>query len=64
MIEYNYAPLLKVVNNYEIKIPFFAWIPKDKKLVQLIAKCLNYFFCVLKFDDYMSVSTCKMGKQI
>ena len=39
-----------------------GWLWID--LVQLNSKTLNCFFCALKSEDYMRVSTCKSGKEI
>ena len=40
------------------------WSIDDRELAQLNAKSLNYFFCALKSEDYMRVSTYSTGKKI
>ena len=40
------------------------WNADEREHAQLNAKSLNCFFCALKSDDYMRVSTCTSGKEI
>lgn len=50
-------------NGKKIETPFSSLTLKDKELDQLNSKCLNYFFVLLKMEDYMYVSTYKNGKK-
>lgn len=53
MIKNGYLLPFKVVNNIKVDTPFNTWTLYDKELAKLNARCMNYFFHVLKSDDYM-----------
>ncbi|PKU88069.1 hypothetical protein MA16_Dca025673 [Dendrobium catenatum] len=60
----GYVTPFKIVNGVKNQVPFNEWSNEDRELAQLNAKCLNCFFCALKSEDYMRVSTCATGKEI
>jgi len=60
----GYVAPFKNVNGLKTHVPFNEWSNEDRDLAQPNAKCLNYFFCALKFEDYKIVSTCATGKEI
>ncbi|KAI0516093.1 hypothetical protein KFK09_008765 [Dendrobium nobile] len=60
----GYVAPFKSVNGLKTPIPFNEWSNEDMDLAQLNAKCLNYFFCALKSEDYMRVFTRATSKEI
>ena len=64
MVESGYNDPTHVVNGITMLKPINQWNPDDREMAQLNAKLLNVFFCALKSDDYMRVSTCSTGKEI
>ncbi|KAI0519727.1 hypothetical protein KFK09_007186 [Dendrobium nobile] len=59
----GYTPPTGKLNSITIPLPFIEWTLDDRDLAQLNGKCLNCFFCALKSEDYMRVSTCKTGEK-
>ena len=64
LVEEGYKPPTIVENGKKVEKSFTEWSFDERDLAQLNAKTLNYFFCALKSDDYMRISTCKTGKEI
>ncbi|KAI0488535.1 hypothetical protein KFK09_028371 [Dendrobium nobile] len=63
LVQESYIALFKLVNGMKAQVPFSEWSNEDKDLAQFNAKCLNYFFCALKYEDYMKVYTCAASKE-
>ncbi|KAI0502597.1 hypothetical protein KFK09_017551 [Dendrobium nobile] len=64
LIQEGYSPPSHEINGVKTEISFTEWTFDERDLAQLNAKRLNCFFCALKSEDYMRVSTCKTGKEI
>ncbi|KAI0516137.1 hypothetical protein KFK09_008809 [Dendrobium nobile] len=61
LIKEGYSPPSREINGVKTEITFTEWTFDERDLAQLNAKYLNYFFCALKSEDYMRVSTYKTG---
>ena len=64
LVEIGYTPPTHLVEGIWTLKPMNLWTIDDREMAQLNAKSLNCFFCALKSDDYMRISTCKTGKEI
>ena len=64
MIEVGYSYPTHIVDGMRIEKPINLWTPDERDMAQLNSKALNFFFCALKSEDYMRISTCKSGKEI
>ena len=64
LVETGYAPPTHLVEGIWTLKPMNLWTIDDREMAQLNAKSLNCFFCALKSEDYMRVSTCSSGKEI
>jgi len=64
LIQEGYSPPSREINGVKTEVAFTEWTFDERDLAQLNAKCLNCFFCALKSEDYMRISTCKTGKEI
>ncbi|KAI0503823.1 hypothetical protein KFK09_014766 [Dendrobium nobile] len=64
LVQDGYTKPTRLVDGVMLEIPFTDWTVEERDLAQLNAKCLNSFFCALKSEDYMRVSTCKSGNDI
>ncbi|KAI0492032.1 hypothetical protein KFK09_026297 [Dendrobium nobile] len=64
LIQEGYSPPSREINGIKTEVAFTEWTFNERDLAQLNAKCLNCFFCALKSEDYMRVSTCEIGKEI
>ncbi|KAI0524637.1 hypothetical protein KFK09_004014 [Dendrobium nobile] len=64
LVQEGYTKPTRLVDGIRVDTPYADWTIEERDLAQLNAKCLNSFFCALKSEDYMRVSTCKSGKDI
>ncbi|KAI0496474.1 hypothetical protein KFK09_022791 [Dendrobium nobile] len=64
LVHEGYIKSTRLVDGVRVKTPVTNWTVEERDLAQLNVKCLNSFFCALKSEDYMRVSTCKSGKDI
>ena len=64
MVETGYSPPTYLVDGIRTLKPANNWTVEEREYAQLNVKVLNGFFCALKSEDYMRVSTYSTGKEI
>ncbi|KAL0919768.1 hypothetical protein M5K25_011886 [Dendrobium thyrsiflorum] len=64
LVKDGYIAPFQMINGIKSEVHFSEWSHDERDLAQLNAKCLNCFFCALKSEDYMRVSTCTTEKEI
>ena len=64
LVETGYMPPTHLVDGTRVLKPSNLWTIDEREMSQLNAKLLNCFFCALKFEDYMRISTYSTGKKI